>query len=93
MQTSKLVIDVTVCDAYEAQPGRQEWVTVIECISATGEKIPPYIIFKGQNLMSNWLPKLMPKGWMFTANASVWTNNYHGMKWMRHFESATRKQL
>lgn len=93
MQTSNVVVDVAVSDAYEAQPGRQEWLTVIECISATGEKIPPYVIFKGQNLMSNWLPKPMPKGWMFAANASGWTNNYHGMKWIEHFESATQKQL
>ena len=89
LQTSNIVVDVVVSDAYEAQPGRQEWLTVIECISATGEKIPPYVIFKGQNLMSNWLPMPMPKGWMFAANASGWTNNYHGMKWIEHFEFAT----
>jgi len=47
---------------YEAQPGRQEWVTVIECISGTGERIPPYVIFKGQNLMTSWFPKELPKG-------------------------------
>jgi len=93
MQTSNVVVDTALSEAYEVQPGRQEWVTVIECIAATGEKIPPYVIFKGQNLMSNWLPKPLPKGWMFAANASGWTNNYHGMKWIEHFESATRKQL
>jgi len=41
MGTSNVVVDTSVPKAYEAQPGRQEWVTVIECISATGEKIPP----------------------------------------------------
>ena len=30
---------------------------------------------------------------MFAANASGWTNNYHGMKWIEHFESTTGKQL
>ena len=29
MQTSNVVIDVAVSDAYEAQPGRQERLTVI----------------------------------------------------------------
>ena len=46
-QTSNVVVDISVSKVYEAQPGRQEWVTNIVCVSATGEKIPPYIIFKG----------------------------------------------
>ena len=29
-------------------PGRQEWVTAIECVSATGRISPPLMIFKGQ---------------------------------------------
>jgi hypothetical protein len=75
------------------QPGRQEWLTVIECVSATGEKIPPYIIFKGKNLMTSWFPEHRPKGWMFACNTKGWTNNYHGMQWIKHFESATQSKL
>ena len=41
---------------YQAQPGRQEWVTVIECICADGTSIQPLIIFKGVNLQSGWIP-------------------------------------
>ena len=33
-----VVIDASISTAYETQPGWQEWVTAIECISATGEK-------------------------------------------------------
>jgi DDE superfamily endonuclease len=73
--------------------GWQEWVTVIKCMSATGEKIPLYIIFKGQNLMSSWLLKELPKEWMFAATASGRTNNFHGIKWIKHFELATRQRL
>ena len=43
--------------------------------------------------MTSWLPKLKPKGWMWAANASGWTNNYYGMQWIKHFESSTREQL
>ena len=57
-QTSNVVIDTSIGKGYETQPGWQEWVTVIECVSATEEKIPPYVIFKGQNLMTNWFPKM-----------------------------------
>ena len=38
-QTSNVVVDTSVGKGYKAQPGRQEWVTVIECVSATGEKV------------------------------------------------------
>jgi len=69
-QTSIVVIDTVIGKAYEAQPGWQEWVTVIECVSVTGAKIPPYIIFKGQHLMSSWFEgTTLPAGWKFVANA------------------------
>src|SRR5438105_13640322 len=52
-QGTNVVIDTSVKQAYTAQPGRQEWVTIIECISATGTKIPPYVIFKDKNVISS----------------------------------------
>jgi DDE superfamily endonuclease len=88
-----VVVDDSVSTAYEAQPGRQEWVTAIECISATGEKIPPLIIFKGTNLLTTWLPQPLPPGWMFSCNESGWTSNYHGMGWIEHFDARTRGNL
>lgn len=92
-QGTNVVIDTSVKQAYTAQPGRQEWVTVIECISATGTKISPYVIFKGKNVVSSWLPKDPPAGWMFAANASGWTNNLHGMHWIQHFNNQTAPLL
>jgi hypothetical protein len=88
-----VVIDSTLNHSYAAQPGRQEWVTVIECISAAGGKIEPYIIFKGENLVSSWLPKELPPGWMFTTNNNGWTNNYHGFQWIQHFHARTKLHL
>lgn len=88
-----IVIDSSVTTAYEAQPGRQEWVTTIECISATGEKIPPMIIFKGTNLLTTWSPQPLPPGWMFSCNESGWTSNYHGMGWIEHFDARTQGNL
>jgi hypothetical protein len=76
--------------SYIAQPGRQEWVTVIECISASGASIPPYVIFKGENLISSWIPNPPPTGWTFTTNSSGWTNNFHKSQWIEHFDLHTR---
>lgn len=90
---TQVVVDSSISTAYEAQPGRQEWVTTIECISATGAKIPPMIIFKGTNLLMTWLSQPLPLGWMFSCNESGWTSNYHGKGWIEYFEVRTQGNL
>jgi len=50
-QSSYVVVDSTIRRKYQAQPGRQEWITVVECICADGSTIRPRIIFKGKSLM------------------------------------------
>jgi DDE superfamily endonuclease/Tc5 transposase DNA-binding domain len=67
----------------EAQPGRQEWVTVIECICANGSSIPPMIIFKGKSLMTSWIPQTAPNDWYYAYNTKGWTNNEHGITWLK----------
>jgi len=88
-----VVVDKELNSVYTAQPGRQEWVTVIECISATGQKIPPYVIFKGEHLMTHWTSTSPPPGWMFAVNHNGWTNNLHGLKWLYHFDQHTKLSL
>ena len=50
--TTHVIVDVSqgIKQAYQAEPGRQEWVTVMECICVDGSFISPMIIFKGKNL-------------------------------------------
>jgi DDE superfamily endonuclease len=84
-RATRVVIDTTLNYTYAARPGRQEWVTVIECITAQGEKIESDVIFKGENLVLSWLPNVLPPGWIFNTNAKGWTNNFHGLQWMHHF--------
>ena len=40
-KTQRVVMDTTVQQKYQAEPGRQEWVTVMECICTDGSSIPP----------------------------------------------------
>jgi hypothetical protein len=30
---------------------------------------------------------------MFATNTSGWTNNFHGMEWIKHFDTSTQHQL
>lgn len=39
---------------------KQEWVTIIECISARGTLIQPVVIFKGEHLQLDYFPQTTP---------------------------------
>ena len=61
------------CHRYTAASGREN-TSVLACVNAAGEKMPPLIIYKGKNLWNKWVPKTggyentaytsTPKGWM-----------------------------
>src|SRR5436190_17020162 len=50
IEASHIIINSRICQKLQANPGRQEWVSVIECICVDGTMIPPLVIFKGENL-------------------------------------------
>jgi DDE superfamily endonuclease/Tc5 transposase DNA-binding domain len=93
IQAARAIIDSNVPMTYYAEPGRQEWVTTVECISADGDSIPPLIIFTGENTNGQWVPRNAPIGWHVTCNTKGWTSNDHGLKWLREcFEPSTREK-
>jgi DDE superfamily endonuclease/Tc5 transposase DNA-binding domain len=68
-----------------------EWTTVIECVSAAGTAIPPYVIFKGKHIQSNWFQQGAPTDWMIATSPKGWTSNGLALNWLqRHFEPHTR---
>jgi hypothetical protein len=73
------------------QPGRQEWITSIECISASGVTLLPTLIFEGEKLNSEWIPDSTPLDWIFTTSNKGWTNDSIGFEWLKtSFEPFTR---
>jgi hypothetical protein len=62
------------------QPGRQEWITCLECVSASGVTLPPCLIFKGENLNSGWIPNETPAGWKFITSKKGWTSDLIGFE-------------
>jgi DDE superfamily endonuclease/Tc5 transposase DNA-binding domain len=88
---SHVIIDKTLRTRLQAKPGRQEWVSIIECICANGTIIPPFTIFKGEKPLKEWIPSETDGSWKFSANSKGWTSNVHGVEWLRRvFEPATR---
>jgi hypothetical protein len=55
-------------------------------VSASGVTLPPYLIFKGQNLNSGWIPDKTPAGWNFITSKKGWTPDLIGFEWLKsHF--------
>ena len=76
--------------AWKAKPPRGEWITSIECVSATGRVLPPLVIFKGTSKFNEaWLPSGMRRedadirGWAWWASASGWSNAFLGLRWLQ----------
>ena len=47
--SAKVVISKHEKQAFSAQSGNREWVSLIEAFSATGSSLPLFVIFKGVN--------------------------------------------
>ena len=62
-------------------PQNREWVSVLECISATGRIIKPLIIFKGNSLQTSWFEENTPDG-TFTTSENGWTSKLIALGWL-----------
>jgi hypothetical protein len=74
------------------QPGRQELITCLECVSASGVTLPLCLIFKGENLNSGWIPDETPGDWKFITSKKGWTNDWIRFEWLKtHFQPFVSK--
>ena len=93
VENARVIVDSNVRTKYQAQPGRQEWVTAVECVCADGSSIAPLIIFKGEKVLSSWIPKELPENWHISCNSKGWSSNMHGYEWLRKcFEPLTAEK-
>jgi DDE superfamily endonuclease len=61
--------------SYIKCPQDREWVSIIETISATGRRLRPICIFKGQSLQLTWfVPNNIPN-FLYTTLETGWTSN------------------
>lgn len=93
IEATKRIINANIRQQFQAKPGRQEWVTSVECICADGTSISPLIIFRGKSIQPQYLPPNCPNNWLFYCNTKGWTSNEHGIEWLRRcFEPQTREK-
>jgi hypothetical protein len=89
---SKVLIKRGDTIAFKKISGRQEWITAIECIGASGVALPPLLIFKAKYTNTAWIPASTPKNWKFSTSTSGWTSDNHAYEWLTTlFEPETRR--
>jgi len=90
-EPGRCIINARIRQKFQAKPGRQEWVTVVECVCADGSVLPPLVIFKAENLSTQWIPASIHGNWRFNCNSKGWTSNVHGLDWLiRCFDPETK---
>ena len=77
---------------FKKVPGRQEWITAIECISASGIAVPPLVIFAAKYTNTGWIPTTALLNWRFSTSTSGWTSDSHAYEWITTvFDPETRR--
>ena len=90
-QTSRALVNIKEKSSWKVISGRQEWITGIECISASGRALPPLLIFKALHTNTSWIPTTALSKWRFSTSNSGWTSNSHAYEWLTTlFEPETR---
>jgi hypothetical protein len=90
-EPGRVVINANIRQQFQAKPGRQEWVSVLECICADGSVVPPLVIFKAERVSTHWIPANILGRWRVDCNSKGWTSNEHGLLWLvKCFDPETR---
>ena len=93
VKASQHIINSTIRQKFQAKPGRQEWVTTVECMCADRSSLPPLILFKGENMSHQWIPADIANTWQFGCNTKRWMSNKHGLQWLRTmFKPSTQEK-
>ena len=76
------------------EDSNREWITLLACICADGEFLPPAIIYSATtgNLQTSWLEDFNPDEHTvhFASSEKGWTNDQLGFKWLELFDRYTK---
>jgi hypothetical protein len=66
--------------------GNREWVTLLACVCASGEALPPALIYQGiSGIQSTWVDDLVAEQHQVFIfhSATGWSNNDLGLAWLQ----------
>jgi hypothetical protein len=65
-QSLRALVNIRDTSSWKQTGSRQEWITAIECVSASSVAIPPLLIFKAKHTNTRWIPTQAPQDWRFS---------------------------
>ena len=83
-----VIARVRVKSPRRAQDGNREWVALIECVSATGNRLPEFYIYAGKAHYSGWHKEGngIDPDTVFAYTGNGWTKDFIGLEWLQnHF--------
>jgi hypothetical protein len=93
IQPSHVLIPIQEKHAYLYQDEGREWISVSECISADGEALPAWVVFKADNQQNSWSTYLSTGNSEFATSENGWTDNDLELNWLQeHFHPLTEKR-
>jgi DDE superfamily endonuclease len=75
------------------QDGNREFITLLACISAAGERMPLALIYQSDagDMQDTWLEDFNGSDYAyFGLSPTGWTSNDHGIQWLHRFHAYTR---
>jgi hypothetical protein len=79
--------------AFAPSSTNSDYVTVVECVSAGRNAIPPLVILPGKNFMESWVINTdMPEDFSLAVSDSGYTNDQLCLQWLKHFERESARQ-
>jgi hypothetical protein len=76
--------------ATSMQPGDRKWSTTIECGSASGYMLPPFVILEGKTHLEYYYQQNLPPDWTIAVSENGWTNDQLGFHFIQHFNKWTK---
>ncbi len=73
----------------------REFVTVVECVSANKEVIPPLVILPGKKVMESWVINIdLLDDFSLATSDTGYSNDDLSLEWLKHFDrhSACRQE-
>ena len=70
-----MLVPQSQAQAFTAEPGNREWVSLIKCVLGGRYQLPPYIIFKGKQVQQAWITARLNPKTVIQVSDSGWTNS------------------
>jgi DDE superfamily endonuclease len=88
-----VIVPADVKAIYLADPDNRESITALECCSAGGRSIAPFLILKGDILLEKHFKNQMDNKAKLACSPTGFTNDRLTYQWLEHFNELTRSGI